>query len=100
MRLEEKKAALDKLINPPQILPVKSEKKSKPSKKTPPPAVARTKKGEPEVEPEPLPYLPSPDELILIREGTDQKIISAHSTVEKDNLSTPREGSRKNNQIV
>ena len=69
MRLDEKKAVLEKLINPPPVVSTKLDKKAKQSKKNPPPSVTRVKKPEPEVETKPLPYLPTPDEIILQREG-------------------------------
>lgn len=68
LRLEEKKLMVERLSNPSQFVTSKSEKKGKQSKKLSPQA-GRTKKSEPEAEPEPLPYLPTPDEIILQKEG-------------------------------
>ncbi|XP_051167349.1 dynein axonemal intermediate chain 7-like isoform X2 [Leptopilina boulardi] len=67
LRLEEKKMLLEKLTNPPpptQI--IKSEKKNKNGKKID--FQKSQKKLERELEPEPLPYLPTPDEIIIQNE--------------------------------
>ncbi|XP_012288411.1 axonemal 84 kDa protein [Orussus abietinus] len=65
LRLEEKKAILEKLENPPSMTASKADKKAKGKKEK--------KKTEPEPEPEPLPYLPTPDEIILLREDEVRK---------------------------
>ncbi|XP_024936813.1 protein CASC1 isoform X2 [Cephus cinctus] len=72
MRLEEKKMLLERMTNPPPVLPNKLEKKAKQSKKTSV-QYGRVKKPEPEPEPEPLPYLPTPDEVILLKEEEMRK---------------------------
>lgn len=54
--------------NPPAPVAVKPEKKGKQQKK-PGAQVVRAKRPEVEQEPEQLPYLPTPDEIILQREG-------------------------------
>ncbi|XP_014297583.1 uncharacterized protein LOC103573796 isoform X3 [Microplitis demolitor] len=72
LRLEEKKLMVERLSNPSQFVTSKSEKKGKQSKKLSPQA-GRTKKSEPEAEPEPLPYLPTPDEIILQKEEENRK---------------------------
>lgn len=72
LRLEEKKLELERLMNPPQIVPSKPEKKTKSGKKAAVAAAAvvpRTKQSESEIEPERLPYLPTPEQIILSREG-------------------------------
>ncbi|XP_043285673.1 dynein axonemal intermediate chain 7 homolog [Venturia canescens] len=73
LRLEEKKIELEKLMNPPLVVPLKPEKKMKTSKKTPPPVIPRIRKPESELESEPLPYLPTPEEVILLREDETRK---------------------------
>ncbi|XP_011313857.1 axonemal 84 kDa protein-like isoform X2 [Fopius arisanus] len=69
LRLEEKKAIVERLLNPPQFV---KEKKGKGGKKQAA-AVGRSKKSEPEGEPEPLPYLPTPDEIVLQKEDENRK---------------------------
>ncbi|XP_015116038.1 axonemal 84 kDa protein [Diachasma alloeum] len=69
LRLEEKKALVERLLNPPQAV---KEKKGKGGKKQAA-VVGRTKKSEPEAEPEPLPYLPTPDEIVLQKEEENRK---------------------------
>lgn len=65
LRLEEKKAMVERLTNPPQA---PKEKKGKANKKVAA-LLGRLKKTEPESEPQPLPYLPTPDEIVLQKEG-------------------------------
>lgn len=62
MRLEEKKAILERMENPPVPVLTKPERKGKKPG-------AQAKRPELEQEPEKLPYLPTPDEIILQREG-------------------------------
>lgn len=66
LRLEEKKAILERMENPPVQAPTKPERKGKQQKK---PGISGAKRPEPEPETEQLPYLPTPDEIILQREG-------------------------------
>lgn len=66
LRMEEKKAKLERMENPPVPVSTKPERKEKQQKKL---GVQGTKRPEPEQEPEQLPYLPTPDEIILQREG-------------------------------
>lgn len=70
LRLEEKKAILEKMENPPAPVPTKPERKGKLQKK---PGIQGAKRPEPEQEPEQLPYLPTPDEIILQRESINLK---------------------------
>lgn len=65
LRLQEKKAILEKIENPPVQVPTKLDRKGKQKK----PGVPGAKRPEPEPETEQLPYLPTPDEIILQREG-------------------------------
>lgn len=67
LRMEEKKAILERMENPPVPVPTKLERKGKQQKK---PGIQGAKRPEPEQEIEQLPYLPIPDEIILQREGT------------------------------
>jgi len=67
LRLEEKKVILERIENPPVQVPTKPERKGKQQKKAGAPGA---KRPEPEQETEQLPYLPTPDEIILQREGT------------------------------
>ncbi|XP_070164198.1 dynein axonemal intermediate chain 7 isoform X3 [Polyergus mexicanus] len=64
LRLQEKKAILEKIENPPVQVPTKLERKGKQKK----PGVPSVKRPESEPETEQLPYLPTPDEIILQRE--------------------------------
>lgn len=66
LRMEEKKAILERMENPPVPVPTKPERKGKQQKK---PGIQGAKRLELEQEPEQLPYLPTPDEIILQREG-------------------------------
>jgi len=66
LRMEEKKAILERMENPPVPAPTKPERKGKQQKK---PGIQGAKRLELEQEPEQLPYLPTPDEIILQREG-------------------------------
>lgn len=67
LRIEEKKTMVERLINPVQIMQPKIDKKGKTKKINPP--GGKVKKIETEIEPEPLPYLPTLDEIILQKEG-------------------------------
>ncbi|KAG5330625.1 AXP83 protein, partial [Acromyrmex charruanus] len=71
LRLEEKNAILEKIENPPDLIPAKNERKRNQQKK--PEQMSEAKY--PEQEPEQLPYLPTPDEIILQREEEFQKEI-------------------------
>lgn len=62
LRLEEKKAALERMENPPLLVLAKHERRGKQQQKVQP------KRLEQEIEP--LPYLPTPEEIIIQREGT------------------------------
>ncbi|XP_011706894.1 PREDICTED: protein CASC1-like, partial [Wasmannia auropunctata] len=62
LRMEEKKAILERMENPPVPVPTKPERKGNQQKK------AGAKHLELEQEPEQLPYLPTPNEIILQRE--------------------------------
>lgn len=68
LRLEEKNAVLEKMENPPVLVPTKPERKGKQQKK--PERIQGAKRPEQEQESEQLSYLPTPDEIILQREGT------------------------------
>ncbi|EZA57011.1 Axonemal 84 kDa protein [Ooceraea biroi] len=70
LRLEEKKAKLERLENPPIPVPTKLERKGK--QKKPGAQIVRAK---PEEEQAQLPYLPTPDEIILQREDETQREI-------------------------
>ncbi|XP_077263011.1 dynein axonemal intermediate chain 7 homolog [Temnothorax americanus] len=72
LRMEEKKAILERMENPPVPLPTKPERKGKQPKK---PGIQGAKRPEPEQEPEKLPYLPTPDEIILQKEDETRKEI-------------------------
>lgn len=78
LRLQEKKAILEKIENPPVQVPTKPERKEKQKKA----GVPGAKRPEPEPEEEQLPYLPTPDEIILQREGirssNSQSMINTH----------------------
>ncbi|XP_067206119.1 dynein axonemal intermediate chain 7 homolog isoform X2 [Linepithema humile] len=74
MRLEEKKAILERMENPPVPVLTKPERKGKQQKKPGVQAI-RVKRPEPEQEPEKLPYLPTPDEIILQQEDEARKEI-------------------------
>lgn len=63
-RLEEKKAILERMEHPPEAEPTKLDRKGKQQKKLGVPA-----KLEPIQESERLPYLPTPDEIILQQDG-------------------------------
>lgn len=67
LRLEEKRLMAEKLANPAPPTSQADQKKAKGQSGQ----YGRSKKSEPEqeAEPEPLPYLPTPDELILMDEG-------------------------------
>ncbi|KAM0732613.1 Dynein axonemal intermediate chain 7-like protein [Formica fusca] len=71
LRLQEKKAILEKIENPPVQVPTKLDRKGKQKK----PGVPGAKRPEPEPETEQLPYLPTPDEIILQREDEARKEI-------------------------
>lgn len=75
LRLDEKKAMVDRLAHPAQPIQAKPDKKSKQlkSKQLSQQSGGRGKKIEPEPEPVPLPYLPTPDEIILQKEGINYK---------------------------
>ncbi|XP_025153947.1 axonemal 84 kDa protein [Harpegnathos saltator] len=70
LRLEEKKAILEKMEHPPEPEPTKSDRKGKQQKK-----LGVQTKPEPIQEPERLPYLPVPDEIILQRDEETKKEI-------------------------
>ncbi|KAL0103229.1 hypothetical protein PUN28_017511 [Cardiocondyla obscurior] len=72
LRMEEKKARLERMENPPVPVPTKPERKGKQQKK---PGIQGAKRLEPEPEPEPLPYLPTADEIIMQREDETRKEI-------------------------
>ncbi|KAG7201519.1 hypothetical protein KM043_004271 [Ampulex compressa] len=69
LRLEEKKALLERMENPPPPVVTKSDKRGKRGKKAGT-QFAAGKGPEVEPEPEPLPYLPTPDE--IIRQGEEE----------------------------
>lgn len=71
LRIEEKKAKLERMENPPVPVPTKPERKQKK------PGNQGAKRPELEQEPEQLPYLPTPDEIILQREGNNSRIAIA-----------------------
>ncbi|XP_072751665.1 LOW QUALITY PROTEIN: dynein axonemal intermediate chain 7 [Anoplolepis gracilipes] len=71
LRLEEKKAILEKIENPPVQAPMKPERKGKQKKL----GALGVKRPEPEQETEKLPYLPTPDEIILQRDDEVRKEI-------------------------
>lgn len=71
LRMEEKKAILEKMENPPVLVPTKLERKGKQQKK---PGILGTKRSELEQEPV-LPYLPTPNEIILQKEDEMRKEI-------------------------
>ncbi|XP_018407317.1 PREDICTED: axonemal 84 kDa protein-like [Cyphomyrmex costatus] len=73
LRLEEKYAILEKIENPPVLAPTKPERKGKQQKK--PERIQGAKRPEQEQESEQLPYLPTPDEIILQREDEIRKEI-------------------------
>lgn len=64
LRLEEKKYILEKMEHPPEPEPTKFDRKGKQQKK-----LGIQAKPEPVQELERLPYLPTPDEIILQRDG-------------------------------
>lgn len=66
LRIEEKKLMVDNLINPVQIITTKIDKKNKTKKLNT--NIGKIKKIE-DNKIEPLPYLPTPDEIILQKEG-------------------------------
>jgi len=70
LRMEEKKAILERMENPPVSMPMKPERKEKQKK----PGIQGAKRLESEPEPKQLPYLPTPDEIILQREGIILKL--------------------------
>ncbi|XP_011865165.1 PREDICTED: axonemal 84 kDa protein-like [Vollenhovia emeryi] len=72
LRMEEKKAILERMENPPISMPTKPERKGKLQKK---PGIPGAKRLELEQEPEQLPYLPTPDEIILQKEDETRKEI-------------------------
>ncbi|XP_020291113.1 axonemal 84 kDa protein-like [Pseudomyrmex gracilis] len=67
LRLEEKKAALERIENPPPLVLAKHERRGRQQQKV--------QLKRPEQEPEPLPYLPTPEELIIQREDEARKEI-------------------------
>ncbi|EGI63404.1 Axonemal 84 kDa protein [Acromyrmex echinatior] len=71
LRLEEKYTILEKIENLPDLIPTKPERKRNQQKK--PEQMQEVK--HPEQEPEQLPYLPTPDEIILQRADEFQKEI-------------------------
>ncbi|XP_018304499.1 axonemal 84 kDa protein [Mycetomoellerius zeteki] len=73
LRLEEKNAVLEKMENPPVLVPTKPERKGKQQKK--PERIQGAKRPEQEQESEQLSYLPTPDEIILQREDETRKEI-------------------------
>ncbi|XP_018377094.1 PREDICTED: axonemal 84 kDa protein-like [Trachymyrmex cornetzi] len=73
LRLEEKNAILEKMENPPVLVPTKPERKGKQQKK--PERMQGAKRLEQEQESEQLPYLPTPNEIILQREDETRKEI-------------------------
>lgn len=64
--MEEKKAMLWKMENPAPVVPVKPDKKGRKAGSQ----YGRIKRPESEQEIEPLPYLPTPNEIILFKEGS------------------------------
>ncbi|XP_018354810.1 PREDICTED: protein CASC1-like [Trachymyrmex septentrionalis] len=72
LRLEEKNAILEKMENPPDLLPTKNERKGKQQKKL---ERMQGKRSDLEQELEQLPYLPTPDEIILQREDESRREI-------------------------
>ncbi|XP_018060407.1 PREDICTED: axonemal 84 kDa protein-like [Atta colombica] len=70
LRLEEKKAILEKMENLPVLVPTKPERKEKKLER-----MQGAKRSEQEQESEQLPYLPTPDEIILQREEESRKEI-------------------------
>ncbi|XP_028046208.1 axonemal 84 kDa protein [Monomorium pharaonis] len=72
LRLEEKKAILERMENPPAPMPTNPERKGKLQKK---PGIQGAKRPEAEQESEQLPYLPTPDEIILQQEDETRKEI-------------------------
>lgn len=74
LRMEEKKAILERMENPPVPVPAKLERKGKQQKK---PGIQGAKRPESEQEPEQLPYLPTPNEIILQKEGTILKFCNS-----------------------
>ncbi|XP_046821692.1 dynein axonemal intermediate chain 7 homolog [Vespa crabro] len=64
LRMEEKKAMLWKMENPAPVVPVKLDKKGRKTGSQ----YGRIKRPESEQEIEPLPYLPTPTEIILFKE--------------------------------
>ncbi|XP_043500207.1 dynein axonemal intermediate chain 7 homolog isoform X4 [Polistes fuscatus] len=65
LRLEEKKAMLRKMENPVPAVTIKSDRRGRKGGGQ----YGRTKRPESEQETEPLPYLPTPNEIILLKEG-------------------------------
>ncbi|XP_044014510.1 dynein axonemal intermediate chain 7-like isoform X1 [Aphidius gifuensis] len=72
LRIEEKKIMVDNLINPVQIITTKIDKKNKNKKLNT--NIGKIKKIE-DNKIEPLPYLPTPDEIILQKEDENRKEI-------------------------
>ncbi|XP_043500206.1 dynein axonemal intermediate chain 7 homolog isoform X3 [Polistes fuscatus] len=64
LRLEEKKAMLRKMENPVPAVTIKSDRRGRKGGGQ----YGRTKRPESEQETEPLPYLPTPNEIILLKE--------------------------------
>ncbi|XP_066587951.1 dynein axonemal intermediate chain 7-like isoform X2 [Prorops nasuta] len=75
-RLQEKKAKLEKLQNPPAV--IKPDRKKKGKKQI------KVKKSEPEADLEPLPYLPTPDEILLSREEDIRKALRKHLSIRSE----------------
>lgn len=65
LRMEEKKAMLWKLENPAPVVPIKLDRRGRKAGNQ----YGRLKRSEPEQEVESLPYLPTPNEIILSKEG-------------------------------
>ncbi|XP_043500204.1 dynein axonemal intermediate chain 7 homolog isoform X2 [Polistes fuscatus] len=69
LRLEEKKAMLRKMENPVPAVTIKSDRRGRKGGGQ----YGRTKRPESEQETEPLPYLPTPNEIILLKEEEIRK---------------------------
>nr|KAF7425112.1 hypothetical protein H0235_007550 [Vespula pensylvanica] len=69
LRMEEKKAMLWKLENPAPVVPIKLDRRGRKAGNQ----YGRLKRSEPEQEVEPLPYLPTPNEIILSKEEESRK---------------------------
>ncbi|KAF7398425.1 hypothetical protein HZH66_006322 [Vespula vulgaris] len=69
LRMEEKKAMLWKLENPAPVVPIKLDRRGRKAGNQ----YGRLKRSEPEQEVESLPYLPTPNEIILSKEEESRK---------------------------